>query len=225
MKPIGEDRWLLVIATPAVDDQGSTEAYRQVYRALGLIGDVSITSSDIKLIGAKHRDAKESLNLQKRVTAWVPAFYLPATLGGIPVEKMYVYPLGKVEIPVYGLYYPGGPTTALHLSLVEQREDSKLRVQRAGEWVEYSAKTGTYCIVGAPEGATLVRDEVWGTALAWDRQGVREKSSPNEVLAFAQLGLHGFRLLQEPSFQHFRPFETIDSPHGRTGESADDQRP
>ena len=40
VKPIEQDRWSLYLATPLVDEKGSTSAYGEVYRVLRSLGNV-----------------------------------------------------------------------------------------------------------------------------------------------------------------------------------------
>jgi hypothetical protein len=115
-------------------------------------------------------------------------------LGDAPVEEVYVYPLGKTEVKIYGLAFRGEPSHSLHLSLEPHPLPSSLTVNGT----VYPAETGIDWVVAAPEGATLERDDIGRMVLSWDLHGKREQSSANEVLAFAKLGLHGFRILQAP---------------------------
>jgi hypothetical protein len=196
VKPVEEDRWSLYIATPAVDEKGATEAYRQVYRVLRSLGDAWITSSDVKLVGEKHPVAQEALDLQYRSQGRIPTRPRHPLLGSMPVEEMYVYPPGKVDVRVYGMVYDGAPTRALHLAFKPHDPNSRLVVGSGGEQAEYPAKIGIDWLVAAPEGATLEQDK---TVLAWDLHGHRLRSTANEIWSLANLGMYGFRFLQEPA--------------------------
>lgn len=197
VKPVEEDRWSLYISTPAVDEKGVTEAYRQVYRVLRSLGDAWITSSDIKLVGEKHPVAQGMLDIQERFDGRIPTTWL-SVLGGVPVEEVYVYVLGKVKVTVYGMVFRGSGG-ALHLSLEPHNAHSKMIVEIEGKPYEYPAETGIDWVVAAPEGATLERDEIGRMVLVWDLHGRRMKSSANEVSSLAKLGLHGFRFLRSPA--------------------------
>ncbi len=195
VKPAEEDRWSLYIATPLVDEKGAMEAYRQVLRVLHSLGDVWLTSSDIKLIGEKHSITQDLLDLQQHYSV---SPFRWSLLGGMPVEDVYVYSLRKVEVPVYGMTFRDAPSPALHLSLEPHNPHSKLTIESGGQRKEYPAETGMDWMITAPEGATLERDEHGMLILAWDLHGQRMKSNANEVWTFAKLGLHGFRFLRKP---------------------------
>jgi hypothetical protein len=199
VNPVEEDRWSLYIATPAVDEKGATEAYRQVYRVLRSLGDTWITSSDVKLVGEKHPVAHEALDLQQRSSGRMLTRPRHPLLGSMPVEEMYVYPPGKVEVWVYGMVFDGAPTRALHLALEPHNPNSSLIIGSGPQQTVYHAKTGTDWLVAAPMGATLEQDEIGRLVLAWDLHGHRLKSTANEVWSFAKLGMHGFRFLQQPA--------------------------
>jgi hypothetical protein len=206
LKPVEEDRWSLYVATPAVDEKGPMEAYRQVHGVLRSLGNASITSSDIKLIGEKHPVAQEVLDLQQRFPGGIPTQFRPPLLGGIPVEDLYLCPLRKVEVTVYGMIFRGDPLGALHLSLEPHVPRGKLVVESGGQCKEYLAETGRDWEVAAPEGASLERDEIGRMVLTWNLYGRRVKTTANEVWSLAKLSLHGFRFLREPIRPETRHF-------------------
>src|SRR5262249_13210081 len=112
---------------------------------------------------------------------------------------VYVYPLGRVEVPIYGLIFRGEPSGALHLSFEPHNPHSRLTIESMGKHDEYPAETGIDWVAAAPEGAKLERNNMGMTALTWDLHGKRMQSSANEVWSLANLGLHGFRFLREPT--------------------------
>jgi hypothetical protein len=161
VKPIDEDRWSLYIATPAVDEKGPLEAYRAVIRVLQSLGDVSITSSDTKLIGEKHPVARELLDILRHFSRWTASRDRRSLLGGVPVEDLYVYPPGKkVEVPIYGLVFDGDPRGVLHLSFDPHNPQSALEVESKGKRNVYPAKTGIDWVVAAPWGRWCVARNV-----------------------------------------------------------------
>jgi hypothetical protein len=92
-KPFDKHRWSLYIATPAVDEKGLLRAYGPVLRILRSLGDVSITDSDINLIGAKHPMAEAALAFRrfphKHPMPYPPTPSESSLLGGIPLEGVY----------------------------------------------------------------------------------------------------------------------------------------
>lgn len=199
VKPAEEDRWTLYVATPAVDEMGILQAYRQIIRILPSLGDVWITSSDIKLVGEKHPLAQDALDILRHFPHRAPIQSPRSMLGRMPVEEIYVYTPGKVKVTVYGMIFRGERGGALHLSLEPHNPHSKLTVESGGHRNEYPAETGIDWLVAAPEGATLERDGTGRMVLVWNLHGHRMESSANEVWSFAKLGLHGFRFLREPA--------------------------
>jgi hypothetical protein len=199
VKPVEEDRWSLYIATPSVDEKGSLAAYRQLSRVLRSLGDGWLTSSDVTLVGEKHPIVTDVLDILRRFPHRTPIRSPRSLLGGISIEEVYVYPLGKTPVTIYGLVFRGEPSGALHLSLQPHDQHSMMVVESGGNRNEYPAETGIDWVVAAPEGAKLERNEIGLTDLAWDLHGKRMQSSANEIWSLAKLGLHGFRFLREPA--------------------------
>jgi hypothetical protein len=201
VKPIDKDRWILYIATPIWDEKGPLDAYGQLTPILRAFEHDWLTSSDVTLVSGKHPIVKDAREILQRYPHWTKVKPPRSLLGGIPVDgEVYVYPLGKVKITIYGMTFHERPSDgALHLSFDPQNPNTKLVVERDGKLNEYPAKTGINWTVAAPEGSTLEPDE-WGLrVLVWNRNGKRRRSTANEVWSFAKLGLHGFRFLSQPS--------------------------
>jgi hypothetical protein len=203
VKPADEDRWQLYIATPAVDELGAIAAYRQVFTALRSLNGVSVTDSDIKLVGASHPVPQDVHFILERFPGKTflapPQFQL---LGAMPIEEAYIYPPARkkpAEVTVYGLVYRGDPSKTLHLSLDPQDPNSWLEVEAGGEHRKYPAQIGTDWLVAVPDDAKLERDSYGLRVLAWNLRGNRVQSRANEVWSLAKLGLHGFRFLREPA--------------------------
>lgn len=200
MKPTTKERWILYIATPIWDEKGPLEAYRQLTPALQSLGNDWLTSSDVTLVGEKHPIVKDALEMLRRFPHRGPIRSPLPLLGGIPIDEVYVYPLGKAKVTIYGMTFREEPSASLHLSFEPHNSETTLVEERNGKRNEYPAQTGIDWIVAAPEGATLERNEFGQLVLAWNRIGIRRRSSAREVWSLAKLGLHGFRFLSQPSW-------------------------
>jgi hypothetical protein len=209
LKPVEEDRWSLYIATPVMDEKGPLGAYGQLTSVLRSLGGGWLTSSDVNLVGEKHPLVQDALDLLRRFPHTTPIRSPRTLLGGIPIEEVYVYSIGKVEVTVYGLVFRGEPGGALHLSLEPHNPHCSLTVESNGQRHVYPAAIGIDSIVAAPEGATLERDKAGEIVLAWDLHGNRIQSGANEVWSLAKLGLHGFRLLRESAIPPVQPGRRI----------------
>lgn len=200
VKPIDKDRWMLYIATPSMDEKGPLEAYRQLTPAFRSLGNGWLTSSDVTLVGEKHPLVKDALEILQRFPHWTKVKPPRLLFGGIPIDDdVYVYPLGKVKVTIYGMTFREEPSGCLHLSFEPYNLKITLVEEHNGNRKEYPAETGIDWVVAAPEGATLERDEFGQLVLAWNRNGTRRRFKPNEVWSFAKLGLHGFRFLSQPA--------------------------
>jgi hypothetical protein len=201
VKPFDRDRWSLYLATPSVQKGDKLPAYRQVTEALRSLGDEWVTSTDVVVVGEEHALVQAARDLLRRFPHNTPIQSPRALLGDIPAEEVYVYPLGKTTVTLYGLVFRGEPTRALHLSL-EPHDSHGMRIieEHSGKVTEYPAETGIDWLVAAPESARLERGENGQLVLTWENlHGHRMRSSANEVWSLANLGLHGFRLLREPA--------------------------
>jgi hypothetical protein len=199
VKPVNEDRWTLYIATPSVDEKGTLETYRQISPALRSLGDSWITGSDVTVVGEKHPLVPYARDILRRYPHKTPIRSPFPLGGGIYAEEVYVYPLGKTPVTIYGLIFRGEPGGALHLSFEPHNPNSSLTVESMGKRIEYPAQVGLDSVVAAPGGAVLERDETGEMMLAWDHHGNRIRSGANEVWSLAKLGLHGFRFCRETS--------------------------
>jgi hypothetical protein len=197
VKPYEKDRWLLYIVTPLRDEKGP-EAYGEVLRVFRSLGAVWMDSADIRLVGESHPLAHELSGRLKRYTGQVPPQFPGIQLDVVgTAEDAYIYPLGKVDVPIYGLTFRGDPSGLLHLSFEPFSPNLKF-VEGSGPTAkEYSAQTGLNWIIAAPAGAKLERGDT-GLALIWDLHGTPQHSSASEVLSLAKLGLHGFLIPRQP---------------------------
>jgi hypothetical protein len=99
VKPVEEDRWSLYVATPLVDQEGLTKAYRKVYGCLRALENSWVNDSDIKLVGENHPVTKDLLDLMRQYPGRVPTRSRRPVLGGIPTEETYVYPWQQGPTP------------------------------------------------------------------------------------------------------------------------------
>lgn len=198
VKPTQEDRWSLYLATPSMDEKGPLEAYRQLTPAFRSLESGWLTSSDVILVGEKHPLVKDALAILQRFPHGAPIPSPFPLLGGIPIENVYVYPLGKVAVTIYGQTFRGEPSGCSYLALEAPNPHSTLMIESDGKRNEYPAQTGIEWVVAAPEGATLERNEIGRMMLIWNRHGKRQHSNANEVWSLAKLRLHGFRFLSQP---------------------------
>ena len=86
------------------------------------------------------------------------------------------------------------------------KQQLAVEVANVGESVKHLAETGFEWVVAAPEGSKLERDEYGRMELVWVFRGIPKQSDANEVMALADLGLHGFRILSEPANLKTVPF-------------------
>jgi hypothetical protein len=92
IKPVDLDRWVLYIATPLVEEKGILGAYSEVNRVQRALDDLSVTSSDVTLIGQGNPISVDLVNMLKRYPRWKNLRSGRPFLGGQPVEGMYLYP-------------------------------------------------------------------------------------------------------------------------------------
>ena len=196
VKPVEEDRWSLYIATPVVDQMGTPAAYRQVLGALRSSEPIWITSSDIKLVSGNHLLVQDALDVLRRSYGGTPPWSHRSMFGGLPTEEVFVYSLTPVKITIYGMTFREEPTAALHLSFEQHNPHSALMIENH----PYPAEIGMDWVVAAPEGAKIERSSRPAKLVWHDLQGKVRRSTPNEILSFATEGLHGFRIIHEPSF-------------------------
>ncbi len=84
-------RWILYLATPRVDVIGQPEAYGEMLTLLRSSDEVSLTGSDITLVGMTHPVAgniRAVQSMKKAVGRWRDGY----PFGGTPFSEMYVYP-------------------------------------------------------------------------------------------------------------------------------------
>jgi hypothetical protein len=199
VKPTDEDQWSLCVTTPLSNQNARLEGYRQLAHFLESLGNTWLTISDVKLISESDEAIKDVLALRKRFSGWVPNRINLPNPANISIDEMYLYPLGRIEIPIYGLIFRGEPTGGLHLSFSQHNPNSKLIIEKDGKREEYPAQTGIDWLVAAPEGSELERTETGQIAFAWSLHGNRRHSNANEIWSLAKLGLQGFHFLKKPT--------------------------
>jgi hypothetical protein len=198
-KPTEEDRWSLYLATPALEKMGILPAYGSVLRAFRSLGEVSFDGSNVlKLVSEKDPLAKAVLGLLKRFPDVAGKFLSRPDLGNFPVEGVYIYPLGEVRMTIYGAVIRE-PIGVMLYSFEKFKRQLSVEVGNVGESVEHQAETGFEWVVAAPEGSKLVGDQYGRIELAWNFRGMPTQSDANEVMALADRGLQGFRVLSEPA--------------------------
>jgi hypothetical protein len=99
VKPVEEDRWSLYIATPLVDQEGPTKAYRKVYGCLRALGNLWVGDSDVKLVGENHPVTKDLVDLMRKYPGRMPTRSRRPMLGGVATEEIYVYPWQQGPTP------------------------------------------------------------------------------------------------------------------------------
>jgi hypothetical protein len=92
VKPTDEDRWSLYLVTPLVDGLGPIGAYREVYRVLRSLENVRLKDYEVKLVGEGQRIASDLLEAQPRHPTRGRQRSRLTSIGGMPVEDVYVYP-------------------------------------------------------------------------------------------------------------------------------------
>ena len=102
-------------------------------------------------------------------------------LGNLTIMEAYIYPTPislrqSMKVTIYGLFYQGAPTLALHLSLEPQNPNARLVVESTGQRHEYVADTSMTWVVSVPEGSAMERDDIGRLVLAWDLHGHRTRS-------------------------------------------------
>lgn len=92
-KPTEDGEWFLFLASPMVDDQGPTAAYRLVHGVMRSMDDPWIEPLEVKVVGVRDSLAKDALKLMRRRS--------PADPGAVGTRK-----------PFPGMTWFGGSTLA-----------------------------------------------------------------------------------------------------------------
>lgn len=193
-----QDRWALYVVSPVVDEKGGLkEAYLRLLKVLATLGPISITSSDITLVGEKHPVANF---LRHRPVGQVGVLLPGQSVGGVSADEVYIYPVtGKPSrVPIYGLSFRGEPGGTVIWGFVPPDPHTTLTIEGVNGIRTYPAQTGLDWEVAVPAGSKLVHDDTGRTVLEWELFGQRRQSTAGEVLSLAKLGLRGFRVLPAP---------------------------
>ncbi|MBS0266132.1 MAG: hypothetical protein JSS02_29655 [Planctomycetes bacterium] len=179
VKPESDDEespWTLYIASPLVDEGGPAAAYREVNRARRSIEGFWISDSEIKLIGANHPFTKGLQELLLRYPGRTATRSRRASLGGTPMEEVYVYPGPSLHpfaeikrrfpsAAVFAVKIPGGSRAA------EALETIRLLTGKVNAH-EFEGKAPETLLLMGPEGSTsqkswdllfVYRPEGWNT--------------------------------------------------------------
>lgn len=92
VKTAEDEDWYLYVASDLFEREGPAAAYRAVHASLQKIGESSLSSSEIKVIGPSDPLAKDVLALLSRLPARSVTRLGTRTLGSIAVEQVIVYP-------------------------------------------------------------------------------------------------------------------------------------
>jgi hypothetical protein len=92
IKPSEEDRWLLYLVSKKVDDHGLSAAYRAVHPVLGKLHAPWVSLADLKLVGPTNPVAIDLMEINRKYPGRSPTRTSSPQLGGISIDKAYVYP-------------------------------------------------------------------------------------------------------------------------------------
>ena len=106
-----EEKWYLYLASPFVDDNGPTEAYRRVFDVMRTMSDLWVDPFDVRVIGVNDSLTQGALSVTKPKVSNSP-FAVPtprpypgmtrfggSTLGGISIVGAYIYPPFAANVP------------------------------------------------------------------------------------------------------------------------------
>jgi hypothetical protein len=84
--------WFLYVVADGLDSQGPAKIYRSVHESLRKVNDLSISSSEIKVVSPNNPVAKEILALASRFPNKSATRYPGNSLRTMEAEQIYVYP-------------------------------------------------------------------------------------------------------------------------------------
>jgi hypothetical protein len=85
--------WHLYIASPSVDEERSTEAYRTLYSSLNKTPSSWVSPSDVKLLNDQNPIAQAAIEVRDRYTSRMATIFRGKRLGSLSIKEAYVYPL------------------------------------------------------------------------------------------------------------------------------------
>ena len=84
--------WFLYVVTDLVDRVGPAIAYRAVNSSLQKLGELWLSSSEIKVVGPSNPVARDVLAIMARYPGRLSTRFGGKTLGSMAVEQTYIYP-------------------------------------------------------------------------------------------------------------------------------------
>ncbi len=93
LKPAGDERWWLYIASERIDGTSFDLGYGEILRLASEIRDPSLDPFRVKLIGIDDALARGVLDLYRRYPGRLPTRYGGPILGGVGIDGAYIYPL------------------------------------------------------------------------------------------------------------------------------------
>lgn len=96
VKPADEESWFLYIASPVVDRDGLSMAFRTVYRTLSEVPNSWDFTSEIRLIGSSNPITSAVLSAQAHVLGPLSMRYGGRQLGTMLIDEAYIYRVGSL---------------------------------------------------------------------------------------------------------------------------------
>jgi len=106
-----EEKWYLYLASPFVDENGPTVAYRRVFGVMRKMSDLWVDPFEVRVIGANDSLTQGALSVTKPKVPDSP-FAVPnpkpypgmtrfggSTLGGVSIVGAYIYPTFPASVP------------------------------------------------------------------------------------------------------------------------------
>lgn len=94
IKADGDGQWYLYIASPVVDKQGETKAYRRIHPIIfNMPPPFCVEPFGVKLIKTTSRLAKDLVAIREDHPGKYPAWFRGVGLGGLSIEGAYIYPV------------------------------------------------------------------------------------------------------------------------------------
>lgn len=98
VKRSGDAPWRFFIASPLADTEKQGNVYHRVYTALDEISSLTVTPSDINLIGDSNPIARSAIQLRDSRSAKTPIKYHGNRLATLAIEEAYIYP--RIDVPL-----------------------------------------------------------------------------------------------------------------------------
>jgi hypothetical protein len=88
----GRSSWRLYLASPLVDEEDSTGAYRLILPALDEVPSMWVTISDLKLLNSENPIVKAAVEIRDRDPDGRAVAYEGGRLGDMAIQGAYIYP-------------------------------------------------------------------------------------------------------------------------------------